>query len=519
MTAMPEREIILCLDQGTTNTKAIALDRTGSVVAEATEHAGLSFPRPGWVESDAAEIWRATASAAQRCLIALERPHLVAVAVANQRESAVIWDRSTGEPLGPVVSWQCGRSQPLCERLAASGSGERIRRLSGLSLSPMFAAGKMAWLLDQVPDGRGRAAAGEICLGTVDSWILWNLTGGRVHATDLTNASRTQLLDLATLQWSDELLEMFSIARAALPEVFASAAEFGAGAIAELSGVPVCAVAGDSHASLVAHGALRPGSVKATFGTGTSVLAPVADDREVAGLSRAIGWSRRTADGVEAIRALEGNIYATGAALDCVAGLTGTTDDFARFEREATADRGAAAGVYFVPALSGLGAPHWDATATGTIVGLTRGSVAGDLARAAYESIAFQVRDVLDALPPSSAGRRLHVDGGAMRSDLLASLVADVTGMVVVRPTTTDLSAVGVGYLAGHQIGWWPSLDDVDRLRPAVTEFRPAPDRDWELAHARWGEAVERSRGWNTNEVPVGADSPDAHLHATGANS
>lgn len=503
MTSLSEREIVLCLDQGTTNTKAVAINADGQIVAQASEQTDLTFPRAGWAESDAVALWEATARSSTRCLALLDRPHVVAVGVANQRESAVVWERATGTPLGPVVSWQCRRSQPLCDELRRIDDGQRIRELSGLHLSPMFSAGKMAWLLDHVPNGLERATRGEICVGTVDSWILWNLTGGSAFATDLTNASRTQLLDLATLQWSDELMDLFGIPLAALPAPTPSGAEYGACTLIGAIGSPVCAMAGDAHASLVAHGALAPGAVKATFGTGTSVLAPVSGYVPTATLSQTIGWSRQTDTGVQVVNALEGNIYATGAALDFAATFVGIVD-VGDLEQSATPDRGSATGVFFVPALSGLGAPYWDASATGAIVGLTRGSTSADLARAAFESVAFQVRDVLEELPHLTDAKHLHVDGGAMRSDVLAALVADVTGMTVVRPTETDLTAVGVGYLAGLQVGLWSDLDDLDRLRAPVTSFESSPDRDWNTTYERWHEAVGRSLGWSVGpEVEV----------------
>lgn len=486
-------EIIVAIDQGTTNTKVLAVDRSGSIVAQASARTELSFPRPGWAESDAETLYRTTWQALDACIGQLGSPTVAALAVTNQRETTVAWDRTTLAPVGPAVSWQCLRSTALCERLRSDGHAERVRDLTGLDLAPMFAAGKMAWLLDHVPDGRRRAADGEIRLGTVDSWLLARLTDGKVHTTDLTNASRTQLLDLDRLEWSDELLDLFGIPRAALPSLAASADEFGVCRLPNGAWAPVDAMIGDSHAAAVGHGVLAPGAVKATFGTGTSVLAPVARTTTATGLSGTIAWSRRTEQGVESVRALEGNIYATGAALELVAELVG--HDVAALDALVEPHRGAAAGVYFVPALSGLGAPHWDPTATGTIVGLTRGSTRADLATAAFESIAFQVRDVLRALPDETAGRQLHVDGGAMQSNRLAALVADVTGRVVVRAAATDLSALGAAYLAGRRTGWWPEAADVDAVRFPTSTFEPAATDTWDERAERWADAVRRSRG------------------------
>lgn len=521
MSAVSEPAVVVGIDQGTTNTKALALNLAGQVLARHSVRTHIVFPRAGWVESDAMAIYDATMATVDRCLADLQRPPVIAIGISNQRESAVMWDRATGEPLGPVVSWQCQRSEPLCDRLRRSGLAARIRELSGLELSPMFSAGKFAWLLDQLPDGAARARDGEICLGTVDSWLLWKLSGGRVHATDLTNASRTQLLDLESGQWSDELLDIFAIPRGALADVRPSAADYGACTLPGGAEASVCALAGDSHASLVAHGVLAPGGVKATFGTGTSVLAPVRAGQRSAGLSETIGWSRTTASGgSDVVRALEGNIYATGAVLELAAnlvglvGLDGLDGLVGRLEPLARADCGAARGVYFVPAFSGLGAPHWDATATGIIIGLTRGSDSHDIARAAFEAAAFQVRDVIEALPEPPSDGTLHVDGGTIQSDVLAALVADITGLTVVRPSTPDLSAVGAGVLAGHQVGLWPDLDGLDRLRSVPTRFDPAPDSDWGPLHDRWVDAVWRSRGWNTSPSVPNDPGPVAGVAA-----
>ncbi len=494
MSDMVGGDVVLAVDQGTTNTKALALGAAGGVVGQGAVPTDMHFPRPGWAESDPTAIWRNTVSAMECCLAGIGESKVLAVGISSQRETAVAWERTTGAPIGPAVSWQCLRSAPLCERLRREGVGARVRELSGLELAPMFAAGKMAWLLAQHPDGLARARDGEICLGTIDSWLLWNLSGGQIHATDLTNASRTQLLDLESLKWSDELLSIFAIPEVALPALLPSAAEFGTCALPDGMEVRVCAMAGDSHASLVGHGVLAPGGVKATFGTGTSVLAPIRLGQRSATLSETIAWSRHTPHGDEVVRAVEGNIYATGAALELASELIGV-DDVARLDELAAADSGAAHGVYFVPALSGLGAPHWDAEATGVVVGLTRSTRREDIARAAFEAVAFQVRDVVDALPERPANGVLHVDGGAMRSNLLAGLVADITGLTVVRPAEHDLSAVGVAYLAGHQAGLWPDLDVHSRRRSAVATFDPAPDRDWDACHRGWTDAVDRSRG------------------------
>lgn len=511
-------DLILAIDQGTTNTKALLIDAGGRVAATASVRVPVTFPRPGWVESDGEEIWRTVETAVGRCLEGIASERVLAVAVANQRESVLAWDRATGRPLGPCVSWQCRRSTELCDALRAQGAEPWVRELTGLTLDPMFSAGKARWLLDHVEDGHGRAERGELCVGTLDAWLAWNLSGGTVFATDATNASRTQLLALDRLAWDERLLDLFGIPAAALPAVRGSSAVVGTtrGLDRLPAGVPIAALIGDSHAALFGHGAPGPGSVKATYGTGTSVMAPVAVPVRSDRLSATVAWSVEPPGGpggpeapggpgpgpgpddpggIAAVHALEGNITATGAALQWLAGIVGLAGREPELEALARSVDGAG-GVYIVPAFTGLGAPHWDADARGLICGLSRGTGPGHLALATFESIVYQVRDVLEVLsavtgaPPAV----LYVDGGAMHSDLLAQTQADAIGVPVHRDRSESLAATGAAYLAGLAVGAWTTTDDIRALPRTVDRFEPRPDAAIATdGYAGWRVALARA--------------------------
>jgi glycerol kinase len=527
------RDLILAIDQGTTNTKALLFDARAvtagapveaAVLAEAAVRVPVAFPRPGWVETDPEALWQTVGTAVERCLAGVEAGSLAAVAVANQRESVLAWDRRTGRALGPCVSWQCRRSGPLCERLAGDGAGPLIQARTGLTLDPMFSAGKARWLLDHIDAGEARARRGEICLGTVDAWLAWNLSGGTVFATDLTNASRTQLLDLDALRWDEELMALFGVPAAALPELRASSAVVGAtqGAGALRAGIPIAALVGDSHAALFGHGAPAPGSAKATYGTGTSVMAPLERPTRDARLSSTVAWSLEEPGrpgAVSVAYALEGNITATGAALGWLATILGLEGQEAELERLALSVPDAE-GVYLVPAFTGLGAPHWDAAAQGLISGLGRGTSRAHLARAAFDAVAYQVRDVLDVLRACLPTPlvTLYADGGAVQSDLLAQTQADVLGLPVLRSRSGSLAALGAAYLAGLATGILGSLDEVRRLPRDLDRFEPgaaAPGfedgyRGWQLALRRASGALAdtpAAGGSPSEPVPAGAGS------------
>lgn len=492
---MPRTQLILAIDQGTTNTKVLLVDRLGAVRARASRPLSIAFPQAGWVEQDARELWDSVAEAIDEVLEQEIDTEIAAVGISNQRESVVVWDRRSGEPAGPCVIWQCRRTVAFCEGLRQQGREPFIRERSGLPVDPLFSASKIRWLLAHIPHGEARVAAGELCAGTVDSWLLWKLTGSAVHATDASNASRTQLLNLSRCQWDDELLRIFEIPGVCLPEVRASSSIFGltAGCGKLASGIPVASLIGDSHAALFGHAAFAPGSVKATYGTGSSLMSPL--DLPVIsrhGLSTTVAWAE--ADRVQ--YALEGNITNTGGSVQWLAGflgLSGGADEVAALARSVPDSDG----IYLVPAFAGLGAPHWDAGARGLVCGLTRGTTAAQVARATIDSIAYQVRDVFEAMRQDAAipVPTLFADGGASRNDQLMQFQADILGCPVIRSSSTDLSAIGAAWLAGLAVGYWKSPEELKGLPRPTTRFEPrlSDARRDELVDG-WLDALGRSR-------------------------
>jgi glycerol kinase len=473
---------VLAIDQGTTNTKALLINRAGEIVASASRPVAIRYPEPGWVEQDALDLWRSVQEASAECLARAGGVKPAAIGISNQRESVVVWDRATGAPVGPCITWQCRRTAPFCAELRKRGAEELVRERSGLTLDPLFSASKARWLIERAP-------ARDLCIGTVDSWILWNLTGGKVHACDVTNASRTQLLGLANRAWDDELLKLFGIPRTSLPNVQASSHVYGETA----DGTPIGALIGDSHAALFGHAVFDAGPVKATYGTGSSLMTIAGCDAVSSnGLSRTIGWSA-----AEITRyALEGNISVTGGAVQWVGdflGLANPADDAARLA-ETALDSG---GVYLVPAFVGLGAPYWDPSARGILAGLTRGSTAAHAARAAVESIGFQVRDVFEAME-RDLGRELPsllADGGASRNEWLMQFQADILGRPVVRSETADVSAMGAAWLAGLAVGVWGTLEELAALPRARRCFEPRmPNTERVRRYDGWREAVGRTQ-------------------------
>jgi glycerol kinase len=484
--------LILAIDQGTTNTKAILLDRSGAVVGLASRPMDITYPQPGWVQQDAAAIWTAVRACIDEVLESAGSPALAAVGVSNQRESGLAWERDSGVPVGPVVTWQCRRSAQLCDWLRGAGRAYEIQARTGLPLDPGFTAGKWRWLLDATPDGAARAAAGEIRLGTVDSWVLWNLTGGAVHATDASNASRTQLMDLASVTWDPWLAEAFGVPLAALPEIRPSSTIFGEtvalGALP--AGVPVASLVGDSHAALFGHAGFEPGAIKATYGTGSSLMMPTPTMlTSDAGLAATVAWGLDTTT-----YALEGNINVTGAAIGWLAELVGLDGSVAVAAMAETVE--STSGVYLVPAFTGLGAPHWDDQARGLISGLTRGSSLPQLARAAIEAIAYQVRDVFEAMQSSSVGTLnvLMADGGPTRNEQLMQFQADIIGVPVQCNDTAELSATGAAYLAGLATGVWSSTKELAALPRSIKRFEPdMPSAERERLIEGWQDAVARA--------------------------
>lgn len=486
--------MLLAIDQGTTNTKALLVRRDGSIAAQASVAVQTIYPQPAWVEQDASHLWQTVTQAIDDCLAQQPGMTVAAVAITNQRESVTVWERSSGKPLGPVVIWQCRRTAEYCAGLRDRGLEPLLAARTGLTIDPLFSASKMRWLLDHIPAGTQRAAAGELCLGTIDSWLLWNLTGGAVHACDLTNASRTQLLDLTTRQWSDALLALFDIPRVALPELRPSKAAFGVtvGVGRLAAGIPILSMIGDSHAALFGHAGFAPGSLKATYGTGSSLMTPTATPVFSAhGLSTTIAWAL---DETQVTYALEGNIAVSGATIQWLGEFLGMANPAAAVAAlaETVSDSGA---VYLVPALVGLGAPHWNAQARGLICGLDRGSSLAQLARAALEAIAYQVRDVYD-LMQAEAGTPLTTllaDGGATRNAQLMQFQADIVGVPVACADVPEASPLGAAYLAGMALGWWPTLADIAALPRPRTGYAPQMDAETRAQrYAGWQAAVAR---------------------------
>jgi glycerol kinase len=489
-------EFILAVDQGTTNTKAMLVDRGGYVVFQIAESLSVMHPRAGFVEQDANEIWHSVKKAMLECVAYARNLNGIVsgITISNQRETAVAWERGhVPIAYGPAVSWQCRRSAEICERLTEQHA--RIQELTGLPVDPLATAGKWAWMLEQDASLRAAVDRDEVCFGNIDSWLLANLTRGKEHATDHSNASRTALFDLKRLDWSDELLGLFGISRSVMPELRPSASLFGVcTAFAEIEGVPVVAMIGDSHAALFGHGSYRAGAVKATYGTGSSLMM-LTDSLPDANttLARTIAWSLKAED---VAFALEGNIAMTGSAVAWVGEFLGMTDpvDGAVALAGSVSD---AAGLVFVPSMVGLGAPYWDTRARGVLANLERTHKAAHLARAAVDAIAFQVADVLFAMEKASgiAIPELRVDGGATRNDVLMQFQADLIQRPVLRSSNESLSALGAAWLGGLTLGWWKSLDEIEALTHIEDRFEPQVSKACAATrYAEWKLAVARAR-------------------------
>ena len=479
---------ILAIDQGTTNTKAILLTGEGRVIAQASRPMQVSYPKPGWAEQSASDIWATVTGVIAEIVAATDKPAIAAVAISNQRESIVLWDAQTGKPVAPCVIWQCRRSSERCAALRADGHEPDVVAKTGLGLDPLFPAAKLAWLLDNTPGAREAAKAGKLRAGTVDSWLIWNLTGGRRHATDHGNASRTQLLNLDTRAWDASLCELFDVPRNLLPEILSSDAQFGEtakGVTALAEGTPIHAVMGDSHAAAFGHGISGPGAVKATMGTGSSLMA-VTGVRVASthGLSSTIAWSR----GGEVLYALEGNIAVSGQTAAFAKTLLGLADERTLSELAQTVP--GSDGVSLVPALAGLGAPHWRDRARGLITGMSLGTKPAHVARAALEAIALQIVDVLHAMEADlgAALPFLFVDGGASRNDFLMQLLSDLANRPVRRGSIAELSAYGAGKMAAQALGIWnaPADTGAGRFTPVMAaEARDAMLTQWHGALRR----------------------------------
>ncbi len=479
--------LVLAIDQGTSATKCALVDAAGAIVGRGAAALGEAHPRPGWVEQDAEEIWASVRAAVVRCLDGHDAGRVAAVGLSTQRESMALWERSSGAPLAPLLSWQDSRTAGMCDGMRSQGCEPMVRERSGLPLDPMFSAAKARWLLDAHDPGRARARAGELCLGTVDSWLLSRLGGE--HLIEAGNASRTQLLNVIDAAWDDGLLALFDVPRAALPRVVASDGPFPAArGLAPLpDGVPVRAVMGDSHAALFAHGARAPGQVKATYGTGSSVMGLLARPGDLdPGLCLTIAWQL----GERAQFAAEGNIRASGSTLRWLGELFGQTPD-ALAELGARSD---SRGVALVPGFTGLGAPWWDRNAVGLIAGLRLDTSLADLAHAALQAIVQQVADVLDAMRRGADVTALFADGGPSRSDALMRMQADALGVPVIRARDAELSALGGAHRAGLGAGRWSSHGRAGLARPR-NAFEPSVDMAARAAaRAQWATAVARAR-------------------------
>lgn len=491
---------VLALDQGTTSSRALIFDRQGRIRAQAQQEFPQHYPASGWVEHDPADLWETTRRVAITAVADanLTARDIAAIGLTNQRETTLLWDRATGKPVAPAIVWQDRRTAPLCAKLKAAGHEGKFRRKTGLLLDPYFSGTKLNWLLDHVRGARRRASRGELAFGTVDTWLLWQLTGGRIHATDATNASRTLLYNLHTGEWDAELLKLLNIPREVLPTIGSCSQNYGnVSAIPALEGIPITGIAGDQHAALFGQACFRPGMAKNTYGTGCFLLLntgpkPVVSKHQ---LLTTLAWKI----GDRTDYALEGSVFIGGAAVQWLRdglGLIARSSDIEELARRVP-DSG---GVFLVPAFTGLGAPHWDASARGALLGITRGTTAAHVARATIESIAFQVTDLLAAME-ADAGlrlRELRVDGGATVNQDLLQFQSDLLRKPVVRPRTTETTALGAAYLAGLAVGYWQNRDEIAELWEADRTYRPAaPAGKMRRLHADWQRAVERTKGWS----------------------
>lgn len=488
---------VLALDQGTTSSRAILFDHAGNVCASSQREFKQHYPQPGWVEHDPEEIWQSQFAVAKEALAKAQgqTADIAAVGIANQRETVVLWDRATGKPVHPAIVWQCRRTAAMCDRIKREGFDKTLRDKTGLVADAYFSGTKIAWLLENVPGVRERADRGELACGTIDSWLIWKLTGGRTHAIDVSNASRTLLLNIRTLAWDDEILDYFRIPRSLLPEVKSTSGILGE---TDIFGgrLPIASAVGDQQASLFGHQCFERGTAKNTYGTGCFLLMNTGQEvpRSNSGLVATVGWRR---NGMTTY-ALEGSIFIAGAAIQWLRDEMQLVSDVAETEAlaQAVKDTG---GVYFVPAFVGLGAPHWDSYARGTIVGITRGTNRIHIVRAALEAIAYQTRAVVDAMARDSGVRpaALRVDGGAARNDFLCQFQADILGIPVERPASTESTALGAAHLAGLAVDFWRDEQDLAAQLKIAKRFEPLmPASRRDELYAGFERAVERAKGW-----------------------
>jgi glycerol kinase len=490
--------IILAFDQGTTSSRAIAFDHSGSIISVAQAEFTQHYPQPGWVEHDANEIWETQLRVGRQVLeqCGLTASDVAAIGITNQRETTLVWDRKTGQPIHHAIVWQDRRTAADCDALRAAGHDDIVQQKTGLLIDAYFCATKLRWLLKEIPGARQRAEAGELAFGTIDSWLIWKLTGGKLHATDVTNASRTMLMDVRTCQWDEELLNVFDIPRSMLPEIMPSSHLY-ASTQADLFGgsIKIGGAAGDQQSALFGQNCTSNGMAKNTYGTGCFALMNIGEKYRTS-QCRLLTTVACTAGPRQ--YALEGSVFIAGAVVQWLRDGLGIIQSSSDIESLA-ASVADSDGVYLVPAFAGLGAPHWDSYARGTMLGITRGTTSAHIARAALEGIAFQVADVLDAMKSDAHSEisELRVDGGASRNDLLMQFQADILGVPVIRPRIVETTALGAAYLAGLSSGFWNDLGDIESVWQTDKVFRPQMSAD-EVAgrRGRWNEALRRAKQW-----------------------
>ena len=483
---------ILAIDQGTTYSKAFLIDYNGFVKSSASCELSVKHHGLGWVEQDPLDIWNSVKVVINECILKLDDPDIEAIAITNQRESTILWDRKTGVPVGPCVTWQCRRTLDFCQDLKEKKLEFLIKEKTGLVVDPMFSASKANWLIKNTKNGFKCAECGELCLGTVDSWILFNLTGKKNHACDISNASRTQLFNINNLTWDKELLEIFGVPEAVLPRVMKSSDIFGQSiSIGNLkSGIVIASMIGDSHAALFGHGCLTPGTIKVTYGTGSSLMTPI--EKPIlsnAGLTTTIAWMLKE----KVLYALEGVIPVTGTAIQWLGRIL-KIEDVKQIDKLAE-DIKDSQDVYFVPAFVGLGAPHWKASARGMITGLLSNTSRAHLARATLESIVYQVRDIYDEMKKESGYElaSLFADGGPSNSDFIMQFQADINGCSIYRSKEQDMSALGAAYLAGLSIGFWVSEEEISKLPRKSDSFEPClPIEERNRLYDGWLRAIKK---------------------------
>jgi glycerol kinase len=493
---------ILAIDEGTTGTTSLLINADGQVVTKAYQEVHPLYPQPGWVEEDAEELFHKAIAGAHAAIQknGIDISLIKGIGITNQRETTVVWDRHTGKPVTNAIVWQCRRTAAICEELKQKGYEKIIREKTGLVVDAYFSATKIRWILDHVPEGQKRAERGDLLFGTVDSWLVWNLTGGAVHITDFSNASRTMLFNIHTLQWDKELLSMLNIPAVVLPKVLPSSHVYGE-TIPNIFGVkiPICGIAGDQQSALFGQACYQVGNAKNTYGTGCFILLNTGDKAVASknGLITTIAWGV----GNKVTYALEGSVFVTGAAVQWLRDELKLISTAAESEAVANSvsDNG---GVYIVPAFVGLGAPYWDMYARGTIIGITRGTNKGHIVRATLEAVAYQVRDVVDVMSKEAGIKiqSLRVDGGGTGNSLLMQFQSDILGIPIELTAIPDTTALGAGYLAGLAVGVWQDMDEIARKHFTSRIFEPkmSADRREKLYHD-WQRAVERSRNWATD--------------------